>query len=262
MLFQIVLDIAVDGQHQRIAVRRRDVLLGLRHDIPVLPVLHAHQTARRAGKLIVILGFQTVSAVVVAADISQHRRQKGAMLIVPLGIRLGVDAGAVCRFELLIQLLGYVLIDLLRDDLVLRIGFLDLGHYGIVIHIQRFGQDLRQRLLLRLCRDTLFHLVLVYDRLRGDRNALYGGGFCQNLHIRVVDLAAVRRDERVARLQRRRLLHIEIVIEYLHIQQPHAYQPETDQCKQHGQPADTRAHLMVGSLNCHLVSLHIVPEKA
>lgn len=55
--------------------------------------------------------------------------------------------------------------------------------------------------------------------------ALYGGGFSQNLHVRVVDLAAVRRDERVARLQRRRLLHIEIVIEYLHIQQPHAYQP-------------------------------------
>ena len=184
------------------------------------------------------------------------------MLIVPLGIRLGVDAGAVCRFELLIQLLGYVLIDLLRDDLVLRIGFLDLGHYGIVIHIQRFGQDLRQRLLLRLCRDTLFHLVLVYDRLWGDRDALYGGGFSQNLHVRVVDLAAVGRDERVARLQRRRLLHIEIVIEYLHIQQPHAYQSETDQCEQHSQSADTRAHLMVGSLNCHLVSLHIVPEKA
>ena len=50
--------------------------------------------------------------------------------------------------------------------------------------------------------------------------------------------------------------------EVAHIQQPHAYQPETDQCKQHSQPADTRAHLMVGSLNCHLVSLHIVPEKA
>ena len=46
--------------------------------------------------------------------------------VVPVSYtHLGVDAGAVCRFELLIQLLGYVLIDLLRDDLVLRIGFLD-----------------------------------------------------------------------------------------------------------------------------------------
>ena len=49
------------------------------------------------------------------------------MLIVPLGIRLGVDAGAVCRFELLIQLLGYVLIDLLRDNFVLRVRLLDLS---------------------------------------------------------------------------------------------------------------------------------------
>lgn len=75
-------------------------------------------------------------------------------------------------------------------------------------------------------RDALLDLALVHNGLRIDRNALYGGGFSQNLHIRVVDLATVGRDERVARLQRRRLLHIEIVIEYLHIQQPHAYQPE------------------------------------
>ena len=262
VLFQIVLDIAVDGQHKRVAVGRRNVLLGFRHNVLILCILHANQSSGGAGQFIVVLGFQTVCAVVVAADISQHRRQEGAVLIVPLGIRLGVDAGAVCRFELLIQLLGYVLIDLLRDNFVLRVRLLDLLHHGIVINSQRFGQDGRKRLLLTFRRDALLDLALVHNGLRIDRNALYGGGFSQNLHIRVVDLAAVGRDERVARLQRRRLLHIEIVIEYLHIQQPHAYQPETDQCKQHGQPADTRAHLMVGSLNCHLVSLHIVPEKA
>ena len=220
------------------------------------------RTRRPAVPEIVVLGFQTVCAVVVAADVSQHRRQEGAVLIVPLGIRLRVDAGAVCRFELLIQFLGYVLIDLLRDNFVLRVRLPELLHHGIVIHIQRFGQDGRKRLLLTFRRDALLDLALVHNGLRIDRNALYSGGFSQNLHVRVVDLAAVGRDERVARLQRCRLLHIEIVIEYLHIQQPHAYQPETDQCKQHGQSADTRAHLMVGSLNCHLVSLHIVPEKA
>ena len=262
VLFQIVLDIAVDGQHKRVAVGRRNILLGFRHNVLVLLVLHAHQTARRARKLVVILGFQAVRAVVVAADVSQNRRQEGAVLIVPLGIRLRVDAGAVCRFELLIQFLGYVLIDLLRDNFVLRVRLPELLHHGIVIHIQRFGQDGRKRLLLTFRRGALLDLALVHNGLRIDRNALYGGGFSQNLHVRVVDLAAVGRDERVARLQRCRLLHIEIVIEYLHIQQPHAYQPETDQCKQHGQSADTRAHLMVGSLNCHLVSLHIVPEKA
>ena len=122
--------------------------------------------------------------------------------------------------------------------------------------------DWQQELLLQLAE----HGIAVYsahtnlDCVANGVNAVLSRRL--HLHVRVVDLAAVGRDERIARLQRCRLLHIEIVIEYLHIQQPHAYQSETDQCKQHGQSADTRAHLMVGSLNCHLVSLHIVPEKA
>lgn len=99
------------------------------------------------------------------------------MLIVSLGIRLGVDAGAVCRLELLIQFLGYVLIDLLRNNFVLRVRLLDLFHHGIVINSQRFGQDGRKRLLLTFRRDALLDLVLVHNGFRIDRNALYGGGF-------------------------------------------------------------------------------------
>lgn len=67
---------------------------------------------------------------------------------------------------------------------------IDLFHHGVIINSQRFGQDGRKRLLLTFRRNALLDLALVHNGLRIDRNALYGGGFCQNLHIRVVDRSA------------------------------------------------------------------------
>ena len=100
MLFQIVLDITVDRQHQRIAVRCGDVLLGLRGHINALCILQTHHPSRRAGKLIVILHFQPSRAVIFAVDITQHRGQKCAVLIIPLGIRFRIYAGAARFFQL------------------------------------------------------------------------------------------------------------------------------------------------------------------
>ena len=252
VFFQIILDVAVHGQHQRVAVGRGDILLGVRHDVLVLRVLHAHDAARRAGELVVVLGFQTVGAVIVAADIAQHRRQERAVLIIALGVRLGIHTGALRCLELFVQLLGNVLIDLLCDDLVLRVGLLDLRHHGVVIDIERFGQDGRQCLPLGFRRNAFFLLDLAHDGLRRDCDALYLGRFGQCLHIRIVDLAAVGRDERVAGLQRRCLLDVKIVMEHLHIQQPQSDRTEADHHKDHGQQPDARAHLVIGSLNCHV----------
>ena len=99
MLFEEVLDITVDGQHKRVSILCWDILLSVGRHILVLCVLYAHQTARRTGKHIVVLSFQTISAIVVAADIAEYCGQERTLLVIAFGIRLGIYARATRFFQ-------------------------------------------------------------------------------------------------------------------------------------------------------------------
>ena len=226
VLFKVILNIAVDGQHERVAVLRRDVLLRVGHDVLVVGVLHAHDAARRAGKLTVVLRLDAVSAVVVAADVAEHRRKERAVLIVALGVGFGIDARAARCLQLGVQLLGDVLIDLLRNNFVFRIGLVQLFHHAVVADRKGLGKDGRKRLALDIGGHAVLLLGLGHNALGRYRDALDLGGLGEHLHIRVVDLAPVRGDKGVARLERRRLLNIEIMVKDLHIQQAQADQTE------------------------------------
>ena len=63
------------------------------------------------------------------------------MLIIALGVRLGVHAGAAGGLELGVELLGDVLVDLLRDDLVFRVGLVQLLHDAVIADVERLGKD-------------------------------------------------------------------------------------------------------------------------
>src|SRR5699024_8853881 len=132
----------------------------------------AHHTPRGAGELVVILRLNAVNAVVIAVHIAKYSGQEGALLIIALGIGLRIDARAAGRFQRGVQLLGNVLIHLLRDDLIARVRVLDLAEHGIVIQVKRVGQNGRQRLLLALRADALVHFALADDRTRRHADAL------------------------------------------------------------------------------------------
>ena len=246
MLLEVVLNIAVDGQDERVAVLGRDILLRVRNDVLVLGVLHAHDAAGRAGKLVVVLRLDAVGAVVIAADVAKHGGQERAVLIIALGVRLGVHAGAAGGLELGVELLGDVLVDLLRDDLVFRVGLVQLLHDAVIADVERLGKDGRERLTLDVGGHAVLLLGLGHDRLGRYRDALDLGGLGEHLHVRVVDLAAVRGDEGIARLERGGLLDIEVVVEHLHIEQAHADQTEADDQKQRREHAQTHRHINSG----------------
>ena len=102
MLFQKVLDVAVNGQHKGVAVLRRNILLGIGRHIFILRILYTHNTSSRTGKHVVILGFQTICAIVIAADIAKHSRKERTLLVIPFGIWLGIHTCAARLLQLLI----------------------------------------------------------------------------------------------------------------------------------------------------------------
>ena len=173
------------------------------------------------------------------------------MLIIALGVRLGVHAGAAGSLELGVELLGDVLVDLLRDDLVFRVGLVQLLHDAVIADVERLGKDGRERLTLNVSGHAVLLLGLGHDRLGRYRDALDLGGLGEHLHVRVVDLAAVRGDEGIARLERRGLLDIEVVVEHLHIEQAHADQTEADDQKQRREHAQTHRHINSGLFFSH-----------
>ena len=139
----------------------------------------------------------------------------------------------------------------LRDDLVFRVGLFQLLHDAVVADVERLGKDGRERLTLDIGGHAVLLLGLGHDRLGRNRDALDLGGLGEHLHVRVVDLAAVRGDEGIARLERRGLLDIEVVVEHLHIEQAHADQTEADDQKQRREHAQTHRHINSGLFFSH-----------
>ena len=172
MLFQDILDVAVDRQHKRVSVRCRNVLLIIIRHILVFGILRTDDAPCSTGKLALVFGFQAVNAHVIVVDIAQHGGKESAVFVIPLGVRLGIDRVAAARgLELFIQGVFRVLIYLLGDDLILGIGSFDFPQHGVVVQLQRVGKDLRQLLLLLFRRYPLVHLGLVDHSLGIDRNA-------------------------------------------------------------------------------------------
>ena len=88
---QIVLDVAVDGGLDAVALLGVVVLLVLEHQLRAPAVGGRHRQAGGAVQGVLVEGLQAVGPVVVGVHEAQHVGGQGGAGIVPLGIRLQVD---------------------------------------------------------------------------------------------------------------------------------------------------------------------------
>ena len=235
-LFQVILDIDIQGQHQVAAVFRVVILLIVKEQGLIVVVLGCDRQSGGAGEDAVILRLQAVGADVVGVDEAQYIGGQGAVAVVALGVGPQENApqGPLLilrhRVALVVDLavdkaahlVGHVLLRLFHQLLILGLGLLHLGEDRLLIQSQDPGktpgnialvQHLRRgvglALLLRLFRRFLDGVLLVIHKgldLQGrEEDQLRRGGFRQNVAAAVIDGAPGGGDHGAGRLLGHRL---------------------------------------------------------
>ena len=180
-----MLDIAVDGQHQAVAVLGVVILLVFIQHVFAPGVLFRHHQARRALQLVVELGLDAVQALVVAADKADDLAGQGAKGVIALAVGHQIDAADLVFINKFTHLVGLLLLHFLANDLVIGLHLIFLAADILLVH----AQDLRQGLS-----DQVLVAFVLGDLVGGDENGLGRGGNGQGLAVGVVDRAAGGRD--------------------------------------------------------------------
>ena len=140
----VVLDGAVQGQLEAVAVLGVVVLLILEHDLRAVAVLGRDGQARAALQLLIVQGLQAVGPVVVGVQKPDDMGGQGAVGVVALGVGLQVDpldAGAgVVGGDELPHLVPHGLLHPPLEDLVGGVGLAHLVPDRLLVQLQNPGQ--------------------------------------------------------------------------------------------------------------------------
>ena len=192
VLFEVILDGRVDGQVHVVALRLVIVILVVdKEHIRAAVVRRADDAAGAAGEVAVIALLKTVTSLVVLPDKADDVRGQTAVGIVPLGIRLDLDADELLLFFERTHLFRHVRLDLALDDLIPAVGVFRHAQDLIIIDVQNLGKFARDHLRVFLVRGDLG---------RADEDRVDRGIHGQDFAVRVIDRAARGRDLRLAYL--------------------------------------------------------------
>ena len=192
VLFEVILDGRVDGQVHVVALRLVVIILVVdKEHIRAAVVRCADDAAGAAGEVAVIALLKAVAPLVVLPDKADDVRGQTAVGIVPLGIRLDLDADELFLFFERAHLFRHVRLDLALDDLIPAVGVFRHAQDLIIIDVENLG---------KFSRDQLRVLVVLCNLGRADEDRVDRGVHGQDLAVRVIDRAARGRDLRLAYL--------------------------------------------------------------
>lgn len=145
VLFEVILDGRVDGQVHVVALRLVVIILVVdKEHIRAAVVRRADDAAGAAGEVAVIALLKTVAALVVLPDKADDVRGQTAVGIVPLGIRLDLDADELFLFFERAHLFRHVRLDLALDDLIPAVGVFRHAQDLIIIDVENLGKFSRR----------------------------------------------------------------------------------------------------------------------
>ena len=290
-LFQVVLDVGVQRQHQAAAVLRVEHLLpAAEEQRRAVDVGGGDGQAGAALEHVVIGGLQAVGAGVRGVDEAQHVPRQRPEGIEPLGVRRQVDAlqpggapagvgdedGLSVRVDggelvpLLVDLavdeppdlVGHVLVHLLLDVLMLRVGLFQVLQDGCLIHLQDAGEalcdvrliphrrggvglSLLGGLLRRLLDGLLLALHILLDPVGVDEHRLRGVGDGHDLAVLVVDGPPGGADDgAVGLLAHRPGLQVVVLEDLQVVQLPEQRRESRHAQQQHHQHGPSADHLV------------------
>ena len=236
VLFQIVLNDLVDGQNQAVAVLGLVVHFIFKRHLAALGVGRLDDAAVDAAQFLIIIGFQTVKTLVVAADKAEGMGKEVAIGIVTGGIFVQEDnVGQLLLLAEGANLIGGLLLDLALDDGILGL-LLYLGQSFVIAQLQNIAQC--------LCNDRDQIVILDIDGLQRDHFGTCADG--QRFHIAVVDGAAVGFDDSVAGLLADGTLLILLILGHLQIEDAGCQNDKAYNAKSNCDKQQLPSHLAVG----------------
>ena len=275
-LFQIVLDVAVQSQHQVFAVFRVVILLILVKQVAAGGVFGGDCQSGGAGEDAVVLGLQAHAALVVAVHEADDVGGQGAVGVIPLGVRLHPNAPELhpLAFRHLVarvvdlavdeaaDIVGDLLVHLFLHHLILGEGALHFFQDGLLVHAQQplqapgdiglvsdLAGDIGLSLFLGLRGGLLlFPLLLhiLHNVLGRDAHGLRRGGDGQRQAVAVIDRAPGRRDHGAAGLLGHGLFLQFIMLVDLQVVQLPKQQQKCDDAQQHHHQQRPAADHLVG----------------
>ena len=265
VLFQIMLQHLVDGEHQRRAVLGFVIKLIVLGDGIAVGIGQRDRPARRPRKELVILPFQAGQALLIAAHAAQHAGQKAAIGIIAGGIRFKIEKAGIFivlnelphRVGLILfhapeqHLIGAVLFRLLQDGLRIQ---LQQGGQGLHDGLQPLFPDgfagLRRqlRLFVHIPGGQMMGLQIV-PLFRAEQVAVFlrpqlpgaedehfrAGGDRQRLAVGIVNGAPLGIDGHIPRLAAEGLLLVKILTDDLQIGQSGQDRREAQDAEHHRQ---------------------------
>ena len=191
VFLQIHLHRGVDGQHQGIAVGGLVVFfIGIEH-LRLVVAAGGDDGARRALQHVVVVGLQPVAAAVLGVGKADDLGRRGSGGVIALRVRFKMNAAELVVGDELPDSVGLLQIPLAGDDLVSAVQLGRLFPNGFGVDVQNGGQPVGNEV----------HVFLGIVNFPGiDKHVLHGLGGREDVHIAIVDHAAVRGDGRGAGL--------------------------------------------------------------
>ena len=235
VLFDDRLDVAIQRQHQAVAVfGAGNILISVGH-IGAPGVFGGDHLARGAAEGAVVVGFQSVSSLVIGIDKAQYGGGHGAV---------GVVAGAIRQqrypVDIVIQgepvgRVGGLLIHPAFDDLIKALFVGGALQDKFPIHPQQLAHTVRQQ-----------HRLFIGDIRRGKDDPPGGGGGSQHLAVGGVDGPAVGIDGGGAKLAAHGLLLVGFALHQLHLIQAADDKPKAHDNERRRHQNGAPTHFFVG----------------
>ena len=188
-VFQIMLDIGVDGQPQAVALGRKTLgLIALLQR--VAPGVHRREHyAVFAGEQVVVPQLQSRDARIVHIGEAQHRGQQLSLRVPPPGVLIDADAGDAVFFAEVPHPVGRLPVHAVAQEAVVGAAVTELFQELALVQLQYFGKAMGRK----------GEFVLRHLPGRGpDRPAAAVGG--EEHSVCAEDLAPVGRDDGVPQL--------------------------------------------------------------